>query len=130
MTVPLPSPLPATSGWQTADWLDRSYLSAPAGADGVVLVTVPPLPDNERWQVTHMVCGCTSGTATQMRLYLDDVANGNLRDGTSSGNFDVADWPQGLWIPPGRSLLARWTGCAPGAVATLTLQATILRRVG
>jgi hypothetical protein len=129
VTVPVPYPLPATSGWQVADWIDQRYTSAPAGADGIALVTIPTLPDSERWQLTHMLCGCTSSTVTQMRLYLDDVANANLRDGSSSGNFDVADWPQGLWIPPGRGMVARWFGCSAGAVATLTLQATILRRV-
>lgn len=129
MTVPLPSPLAVTSGWQVVDWLDRSYVSGPAGTDGTAVITLPALADNERWQLTHTVIGCTSTTATQLRLYLDSAANTNLRDGSSSGNFDVADWPQGLWIPPGRTLIARWAGCSAGAVATLALQAAILRRV-
>jgi hypothetical protein len=128
MTVPVPTSVPATSGWAVFDWLDRSYSTPAAGADGVALLTRPPVPEDQRWQVTHMVVGCTSATATQMRLYFDDVSNGNLRDGTSSGGFDVADWPQGLWVPPGRALVARWTGATVGAVGTLTLQATILRR--
>jgi hypothetical protein len=129
VTVPLPSPLSVTSGWQVVDWLDRSYVSTPAGADATATITLPTLADDERWQLTHMLVGCTSSTATQLRLYLDSAANNNLRDGSSSGNFDVADWPQGLWVPPGRTLIARWAGCSAGAVATLTLQATILRRV-
>jgi hypothetical protein len=129
VTVPVPFPLPVTSGWQVVDWIDRPY-QAPAGAGGVALVTVPPLPDNERWQLTHMVVSCTSSTATQVRLYLDDVTAVDLRDGSLTGNFDVADWPQGLWLPPGRSLLARWTGCSAGTTATLALQATVLRRAG
>jgi hypothetical protein len=130
VTVPAPYPLPVTSGWQVADWLDHSYSSQPAGNDGVALITLDQLPDNERWQLTHMVAGCTSSTATQMRLYVDSVANSSLRDGTSTGNFDVADWAPGLWIPPGRTLLARWFGCSTGAIATLNVQATIFRRVG
>jgi hypothetical protein len=128
VTVPLPSPLSVTSGWQVVDWLDRSYVSDPAGADRAATITLPALADNERWQLTHMLVGCTSTTPTQVRLYLDSAANNNLRDGSSGGNFDVADWPQGLWIPPGRALVARWAGCSAGSVATLTLQATILRR--
>lgn len=127
MTIPLPAPLPVTSGWQVIDWLDRSYV-APAGTDGTAVITLPPLADNERWQLTHAVIGCTSTTATQLRLYLDGVANTGLRDGSTTGNFDVADWPQGLWVPPSRALIARWTGCSTGAVATLTLQGTILRK--
>jgi hypothetical protein len=128
VTVPVPFPLPATSSWTVADWLDRPYISDPAGSDGVATITLPPLPDNERWQLTHAVVSCTSAAATQMRLYFDSAAIPNLRDGSSAGNFNVADWPQGLQVPPGRALLARWDGCDPGAVATLALQATILRR--
>jgi hypothetical protein len=128
MTIPLPTALPSTSSWAVVDWLDRSYVSSPAGADGVATITLDQLATDERWQLTHMVASCTSTADTQMRLYLDSTADGSLRDGTRVGNFDVADWPQGLWVPPGRSLLARWTGCTAGAVATLTLQASVLRR--
>lgn len=128
MTVPVPQPIPTTSQWQLVDWLDATYTSSPA-AGGVALITLDQLPDYERWQLTHMVAGCTSAAQTSMRLYLDSVANGSLRDGTATGNFDVADWPMGLMIPPSRSLLARWTGCNDGDVATLTVQANILRRV-
>lgn len=128
MTVPVPTALPSTSSWSAVDWLDKTYTSEPAAADGTAQITLPALPDTDRWQLTHMVAGCTSAGASQMRLYIDDVADQNLRDGTSSGNFDVADWPMGLWIPPSRSLVAAWTSCDPGSVATLTLQAVIYRR--
>lgn len=127
MTVPIPTAIPTTSAWGLFDWLDRTFQSAPA-AGGTATITLPQTADNERWQLTHMVAGCTSGAQTSMRLYLDGPANPNLRDGTASGNFDVADWPQGLWVPPSRALVAVWTGCDTGAVAYLTVQATILRR--
>jgi hypothetical protein len=127
MTVPVPTAVPATSSWRVADWLDRAYNSTPA-AGGAALLTLPALPDNERWQLTHMVAACTSTTTTALRLYLDSVAPASFRDGTNSGNFNVADWPQGLWIPPGRQLLAQWTGCSDAAIGTLTVQAVIYRR--
>jgi hypothetical protein len=128
MTVPLPQPLPTTSGWQLIDWLDESFSSAPAGADGVATITLDPLPTDTRWQLTHMVAFCQSTAAPQMRLYLSNLSPGGLRDGTSAGVFDVADWPMGLMVPPSQSLIAVWTGCNAGDVATLTLQANILRR--
>jgi hypothetical protein len=128
MTVPVPVQIPVTSSWQVVDWLDRSYSSSPAGADGLATITLPALADNERWQVTHSVVSCTSSTTTQVRHYVDSVAVANLRDGSALGNFNVGDWPQGLWIPPGRVLVTQWVGCSVGAVATLALQATILRR--
>jgi hypothetical protein len=127
VTVPLPYALAVTSSWQLVDWLDRTY-TATADAGGVGLITLPQLPDNERWQLTHMVAGASTAAQPKMRLYLDQVANGALRDGTGSGAFDVADWPMGLMVPPATSLLARWTGCNPGDAVFLTLQANILRR--
>jgi hypothetical protein len=128
--IPVPAAVPATSGWAVADWIDRPFNSPAAGADGLATLVLPPVPDTDRWQLTHAVVSCTSTTTTQLRLYLDGVSVAGLRDGTSSGNFNVADWPLGLWVPPGRSLVAQWFGCSAGAVGTLALQATVLRRVG
>lgn len=129
MSLPVPYALPVTSGWALVDWLDRTYTGT-ADATGVALVTLPTLPDNERWQLTHMVIGAqTTAAKTPLRLYLDSVANGALRDGTDRGGFSVADWAMGLMIPPSRALLARWTGLNPGDPVFLTLQANILRRM-
>lgn len=129
MSVPVPYALPVASAWSLVDWIDGTF-TATAGTDGVALITLDPLPDTTRWQLTHMVAGCASAGKTVMRLYLDSVANAALRDGTDAGNFGVADWPMGLMVPPGRSLLARWTGAGPGDQAFLTLQANVLRRAG
>ncbi len=127
MTVPLPVALPVTSSWGLVDWLDTTFTGT-AGADGSALITLDQLADNVRWQLTHMVASCSTTAQPAMRLYLDQVANNSLRDGTSTGAFDVADWAMGLMVPPARSLLARWTGCNPGDQVFLTLQANILRR--
>lgn len=128
MTVPLPYALPVTGNWQLVDWLDRTYQGV-ADATGVGLITLPQLPDNERWQLTHMVVGASTAAAKPpLRLYLDSVANGALRDGTDNGKFGVADWAMGLMIPPSVSLLARWSGLNAGDPVFLTLQANILRR--
>lgn len=128
MTITLPTPLPAVDSWGLSDWLDQSYSSPPASG-GVATITLPQLADNVRWNVTHMVIGCTgSAGPTSLRLYLDTVSNGNLRDGTDKGNFSVADWPRGLMIPPSRSLVAVWTGASDGAVGILNVQAEIWRR--
>lgn len=127
MTVPVPVAVPVVSGWTVADWLDRS-LTATTDDTGTATITLGPVPDVERWQLTHMVVGCLSTAVAPLRLYLDDASDVNLRDGTDDGRFGVSEWPQGLWIPPTRSLLAVWTGADPGVRATLTVQATIYRR--
>jgi hypothetical protein len=128
--VPLPQSTSVVAAWSLVDWLDRPYISAPAAADGTALITLDALADNERWSLTHAVIGAvTLASNPQMRFYFDAVSNPNLRDGSRTGAFDVGDWPAGLKIPPGRALLARWTGLNPGDVAFLTLQADIYRRV-
>jgi hypothetical protein len=98
MTVPVPYSLPVSSSWQLVDWADKTYTGT-ADAAGVALITLDQLPDFERWQLTHMVAGAATTAAPSMRLYLDTVSNGCLRDGTSAGAFDVADWPAGLMVP-------------------------------
>jgi len=128
MTVLLPQPLPVSGGWTLVDWLDTSATSDPAGADGIATITFDQLDTATRWQLTHMVAFCTSSAAPQMRLYLSYIAPAGLRDGTNTGVFDVADWPMGLMVPPSAQLIARWTGCNAGDVATLTLQANVFRR--
>lgn len=129
MTVLLPQSLPSTNGWKLVDWLDASYTSQPAGDDGTATITLDQLPTGIRWQLTHMVAFCDSAANPQMRLYLSYVGPSGLRDGTNTGLFDVADWPMGLMVPPSAQLIAQWTGCNAGDVATLTLQANIIRLV-
>jgi hypothetical protein len=125
----LPQPIASTSQWQLSDWLDQSYTSA-AAAGGIAQIVLPQLPYNERWELTHMVVGCTSSTATSLRLYRDSASNPNLRDGSSTGNFDVADWAAGLKVLASSGLIAVWNGASDGAVATLTVQANIYRLSG
>lgn len=129
MSVLLPQSIAATNGWQLVDWIDEGYTSLPA-AGGTATITLPQLDSFTRWELTHMVAACNSAAATVMRLYLDSAGPQGFRDGTNTGNFDVADWPRGLMVPPSRSLLAVWTGCNDGDIATLTLQANLFRLAG
>lgn len=129
MTVPLPQPIASSSRWQLFDWIDQQYTSGPA-AGGIAHIELPQLASNERWQLTHMVCSCSSTSATSLRLYLGSATVPNLRDGTDSGNFNVADWPAGLMVPPSSALIAQWSGASDGATGTLTLQASIYRLSG
>lgn len=134
MSVPVPYSLPSTSAWALADWLDHPYTSPPA-ANGTATITLDALDDLTRWRLTHAVVGCVSAAGAalpaqsrRLRLYNGSVANPYLRDGSTRGEFDVADWALGLWIPPGGQLVAVWSGCSDGDIATLNLQAEIYRR--
>lgn len=128
MTVLVPTALPVTSSWQLYDWLDKSY-SGTADDTGVAEIDLPELPDNVRWVLTHVVIGAsTAATGSKLRLYVDTVSNAALRDGSSKGDFDVADWAMGLMVPPSTHLIARWTGLEAGDTTYINLQAQILQR--
>ena len=127
-TLILPTQLPTAAGWALHDYAEVTGQSGPADAAGVATLELAQLDGNETWLIDHAVAACTSVSATEMRWYASTVTNRALLDGTSRGNFDVADWPAGLRIGPSNSLIARWTGATPGAVGTLTLQLRVLRR--
>jgi hypothetical protein len=125
--VTLPTSVSTSSQWQLVDWRRARLSSAPA-VGGVATIDVGQLPDGEMWLLDHMVAQCDSTAATVMRLYEDSPQPLNLLDGSNKGNFDVADWPGGLLVRSSTSLIAQWAGASDGAIATLTLQARVLRR--
>jgi hypothetical protein len=128
VAIGVPTFMPVVANWAVVDWVEKTLRSAPA-AGGLATITLDQLPTTDMWLLDHMVAQCTSATATQMRLYADTVSAGYLRDGSDTGNFDVADWPAGLLVRPSVSMVAQWTGASDGAIATLTLQARIMRQV-
>lgn len=116
------------SQWALADYVTLQKRSTPAAADGLCTIVLDQLDDNELWLIDHAVVSCTSSVFTTLRFYAAAVTDLNLLDGSSSGNFDVADWPNGLQLQPTSSLIVQWSGASTGAVGTLTLQARSLRR--
>lgn len=127
MTIPLPSSIATASQWQLVDWTDPQLQSQPA-VGSVATIEVPQLASDEMWLVDRAVIVCDSSTATTMRLYRDAISPRNIRSGSSHGNFDEADYPGGLLVRPTSRLVAQWVGASAGAIATLTLQARVLRR--
>lgn len=127
MTV-LPVQLPAFAGWQLVDYRQAGLTTEPAAA-GACQGLLAQVPTDQLWIVDHAVAYCTSATSTVLRMYSDAAQPQYLLDGTDDGNFDVADWPNGLQLVPGRSLLAVWSGAADGAVGTLTVQMRVMQRL-
>lgn len=126
MTFEVPTYTAPSGSWRLVDWLDQSW-QATAGGDGTATITLDPLDPAERWRITRSVVSSTSSSSTSVRHYLGSVATGNLRSGSNTGNYDEADYPAGLMIPPTGVYVTVWTGCTPGASCTLALQADILR---
>ncbi len=126
MGVTLPYQLPVAGGWSLVDFRELQATSDHA-ADGVAIATLPAVPPDELWIVDHAVVACSSTTDTEARWYNDAPDPRNLLDGTSRGNFDVADWPAGLRLQPSRTLVCVWAGASVGAVGTLTVQLRVMR---
>jgi hypothetical protein len=118
------------ASWALTDWLDQSWTSAAADSSGVVTIVCDQLDSTTRWRITRAVVSSTSGSTSQCRLYRDTVSLGSLRSGTNAGNYDEADYPAGLWVPPTAALVAQWSGVATGATCTLSVQADIYRLAG
>lgn len=127
MAVILPQQVPAADGWALTDFITLQRRSG-AAAGGVCQVEFDQLDGTEMWLIDHAVITCDSSTATALRLYGGSVADLALLDGSSAGNFDVADWPNGLMVQSTSALIARWTGASNGARGVVTLQARVLRR--
>jgi hypothetical protein len=125
--VTLPTSTSAAAGWQVVDFLRLALRTAPA-AGGQASLDAGQLDPEELWLLDHAVIQCDSTSKTTLRLY--DSAPEPLRilDGSSAGNFSVADWPNGLQVAPGGSLVAVWVGASAGARGVLTVQGRVLRR--
>ncbi len=130
MTLQLPVPLATASGWQLSDFRPEVVLrSLPVKAGETAAIAYGDQLDlSELWLIDHAVSTCTSSTKTVLRMYAG-APGGVILDGTDSGNFQVADWPAGLQLAPGRQLCAVWSGASVGAVAELVLQVRVMRQV-
>lgn len=117
----------SATGWALADYTNPAAQSAPA-AGGTAMLAFEQLPDNAMWLIDHAVISCTSTTPTTLKWYDTVPAVRYLIDYTGTGGLDVSEWPAGLQIHPGRSLVMVWEGCSDGAVGTVNLQARVLRR--
>jgi hypothetical protein len=130
MSVVVPVPVGGTAtGWQLVDYA-TPQASAVADANGRAAITFDQLDPNQLWLIDHAVVNCPAGDRLppQLRLYAGSETPSRLLDGSSTGDFDVADWPNGLQLSPSTSLLVVWSGAVPGATATIALQVRVLRR--
>jgi hypothetical protein len=128
MTFTLPTPVGSASGWQLTDYRQLSYTTGPA-AGGTTTAYADQLDVDVMWLVDRAVVFSTSTNPSAVRLYNGSAGAGRLLSGSNSGNYDEADYPNGLLVPAGGQLLAVWTLADDGAVGTLNLQVRELRQV-
>lgn len=83
-------------------------------------VSTAKVPPGQTWKVNRIAVASQSD-APEARVYIGDEANRNLRDATSMGEADSADYPRGLTVPQGEMLRIVWTGGVEGDRCTANL---------
>lgn len=113
--------------WYLHDFRQAVIYSQPA-AGGLATAMLAQVPHAELWLLDRIVVQSDSATATAAFLYLDQVDDRNVLDGTRVGNFDVADQSQPIQLPGSSRLLVQWQGASNGAVGTARVQLRLLRQ--
>jgi hypothetical protein len=127
--VQVPAPAANAPGWSLADY-GRASRSADRDADGTITVEFDQVPDGELWLVDRIVVFCDSATLTRALVYDDAGAEPrSVRDGTQTGNFDVADNASPIQLEAGTQLVIVWSQSPdPGSTGTAFAQWSVLRR--
>lgn len=125
----VPQAVPTPAGWVVATYRPRLVLRTPPAAGGTMTATADQVPGGQMWRIERAVCSSTSSAATALRLY-DAGATDVPCSGTDTGNYDEAEYPNGLLIDQGLQLTAVWTGASDGARGTLRLQVAVMQWVG
>lgn len=106
------------AAWDDARFVDE-FRQATVDAGGAALVSFGPVPQDERWLVDRVVVVTSSRAgAAWFGMYLDDVDDSRLIDGTNAGDFDVNDADSPLELEGGEQLVCVWSNATPGDVAT------------
>lgn len=89
---------------------------------GVIEARLGPVPAGFQREIERMTIVSDSSSVTTFRLYVDRVVPENLRSGSTSGNFDEAEYDPAIELAGGETLILRWTGASAGAVGSSTIQ--------
>lgn len=100
--------------------LDESP-QATVGADGVAeTLPIGPNAQGEEWSEIFYSISLTAGTGT-CRVYKGFASARRQIDFTSKGEGDTSE-QLSLKLRRGETILARWTGATPGAIATFHIE--------
>lgn len=105
------------------DAVGQSQEGAPALPAGTIEVTFQPA-DGVGFIVLidRIVVQTNSTTPTAVAFYRDSVADQNLVEFSGTGDKDLADEFNPIYLPATSKLIARWTGASAAASATVRYQ--------
>lgn len=103
-----------------------SYLEAAtqgiADAAGRCEVELGMVPANADWFIERISVETDSILASAFGIFKDADEARYRKDYTPTGNNDIADESQAIWIPSNSRVLAIWTGCTPASICTVNAQ--------
>ena len=91
---------------------------------GAARASIGPQRAGHRWIVRRAVLRASTGKPTA-RVYRDSEAVATFLDGTASADSNSADYPAGLELFAGQSLLCIWSLGPAGASVSLILDGDI-----
>lgn len=106
----------------------RTVTTKPA-AGGLATGQFQQVQAGRIWLVERIVVWCTSSSPTAAVFYTDTVQTASIVEGTSAGNFDIADENSPVVVDALSSLIVQWTGASNGAVGTARVQVREMMRV-
>lgn len=97
-------------------------LQSAGAVGGLAEVRIPSLPGDLVALVDRIFISCDSGTATTAGVFVGGTSVRNQRDHAPSGNVNVADLVQPIYVPRNQPFIIRWEGASDGAVGIATVQ--------
>ena len=106
--------------------------SAEADASGTVTISCDPVDSPYYWRVQRMTTYVQGGVPNGAQLLVYEgptLTPIQIRDGTASPDFDVADEASPITIHSNNQLIAQWTGLTPGTQAAISVQYQLWRQI-
>lgn len=123
----LPVSTASAAAWVLWDFRQETLSSDPADA-GSCSVQLGPVPQDELWLIDRMVVSSDSAADTTAGVFLDTVDPTRAIDGTTVGNFDVADLASPIQVPGGTTLVCAWQGASDDATGVMRVQYQVMRK--
>lgn len=101
----------------------RRYDSQTTVAGGTVDCTLGPPKPGSSWEIERISTEVTGGGAVGLKLYLDDPNDPTQKIESIGNPTDYSDGAaNNLYVPPGRKVIARFTGVAADGRCTIACQ--------
>lgn len=96
--------------------------TAIANAAGVATIYLAPVPTWAAWDIDRMTVNAGGTSRPQVGVYRGTIADSSRVEGTNNGWNNTSDTR--IALKGSEQLVVQFTGCTPGATATVTVSGT------